>query len=1169
MSSYSYSTLPKGSIRLLRLAPQNDKFSTIQCHLFELPLSDSQSTYPYEALSYVWGSEEKPRSISIDNYDLPIGQNLHDALSQLRYPLLERIIWIDAICINQGDTDEKGRQVQSMAKIYAKASRVIVWLGSSAAESHQALEELRFAASEQPISPSRSEIGQQAVLTLLRRPWFQRIWVLQEVAAARHVVIICGATEIDGYAFCSGLNSLNVSYETCSDLQPLVRSVTYLIRGAIFRSRCANGSSDRFSLDIRPLRELVEMYHTRKATQRHDKVYALLGMSSDDPSTAGLLADYKIPWRIVFQNLIVFLLSPSVSAMTWDDKEMAVIQSKGQIIGEVSSVDRDTAWDDRQTVEITWRNAQVVRECVSRWTFQVTAKSIQVGDVVCLLQGASKPTIARLHGCHWMAIMIAVPTTDDLQGKDKGITWLELLQLISTYPHDFLLVWDWNMHSELQGEVAYEHLIRNRSPEDSKYEDHLDNAVLSGNIGLILQDLRKYKAAEHHLRKSMEALERALAGMDDLRTNFDGDVQRKYDPEKLAAVVDLFINVEGGWPPLKWAVEDGYDAAAKLLLSKADPNIKNQDGQTPMLWAATNGYQTVIKLLLSTGRVDLDDQDAAGQTPLSYAAKNGHDTAVELLLGTGKMDPDSKDNGGVEGIGGRTPLSWAAQGGHVGVVKLLLKSGQVDPDSKDERGGTPLLWAVKNGHAEVVSLLLHIGKVDPDVKETDEGKEEGGGTPLLWAAKNGSEAIVKLLLGTEKVDPSARTATGRTPLALAAENGNEAVVELLLNIAKVDPDSRDKYERTPLSLAAENGYETIVKLLLDTEKVNPWAKDKQGRDPLVWAVWNRHEAIINLLGTMSGIHERQVLQPEARQDNRFLDIHGEDYFDSRCQRLYSHVRQWVLRFSKFADMRAARLTSEIQDERIIDLLDDAILNGSDVDSYLRDRVHRRDVFMSITMTMIWEFIFTRYLFGLDREQRRALKAIERLQDQASPVEAVRQWRAITLTLLAKSEDVKSRRNEDTESVVQAVFKTLSTILLPPSNLSDVVLSQLRAVMQEAVRLSIDMRTQRAEYLMLPPLRPEYDTDGDVGSTVQFNASLMNERSEYSRSNNEELEAQGAVVRLALFPLVVKKGGDDGAGDEEIVVFPAQVLAARRHDSDTESDNISHIDADEMLDGPSG
>ncbi|KAI0898218.1 hypothetical protein F4806DRAFT_350889 [Annulohypoxylon nitens] len=288
--------------------------------------------------------------------------------------------------------------------------------------------------------------------------------------------------------------------------------------------------------------------------------------------------------------------------------------------------------------------------------------------------------------------------------------------------------------------------------------------------------------------------------------------------------------------------------------------------------------------------------------------------------------------------------------------------------------------------------------------------------------------------------------------------------------------------------------------------------------------------------------QQQILATKP-PDAEFLRLKDEDHFDHRCQQLCSHVQQWVLRFSKFSDMRACRLTTEINDEKIIDRLDNAVLDGSDVDTYLSDRVRRRDIFMSMTMNMIWEFVFTRYLFGMDREQRQKLKSLEKLLQEVGPPQAVRQWRAVTLTLLSKRPAFGDQRNQDTEAVVQAIFQTLCMILPPPSNLEAQIQSQLRRVMREAVDLSIEMRTQRAEYMMLPPLQPEYDGNGDLARTVSFNAALMNERSG-DKKTNDQYEAEGAVVRTVLFPLVVKKGDDNGVGDEEIVICPAQVLVAK-------------------------
>lgn len=324
------------------------------------------------------------------------------------------------------------------------------------------------------------------------------------------------------------------------------------------------------------------------------------------------------------------------------------------------------------------------------------------------------------------------------------------------------------------------------------------------------------------------------------------------------------------------------------------------------------------------------------------------------------------------------------------------------------------------------------------------------------------------------------------------------------------------------------GMEAIVKHEIDVALEARNAELRQVRDEL--------EAAKEQVRAL----QQQILAARSKDD--FIIERDEDYFDGQCQKLCQHVQQWVLRFSKFSDMKACFLASEVDEEKIVDRMENAILDGSDVDTYLSDRIKRRDVFMSVVMTMVWEFIFTRYLFGMDREQRQKLKSLEKTLSEVGPPTAVNKWRAITLTLLSKRDAFVAQRAQDTEAVVNEIYTTLSAFLPPPSHLVHQIQDSLRKVISAAVDLAIEMRTQRAEYIMLPPLQPEYDTNGDLARKVYFNASLMNERSG-ATSSNEALEAQQAVVRMVLFPLVVKKGDEAGVGDEEIVVCPAQVLTA--------------------------
>jgi hypothetical protein len=184
MSRYSYSQLRSehNSIRLLRLLPSEDDAAEIQCELFEYPLHHSRGNHLYEALSYVWGEPADKLPILMHGHSFSVTVNLHAALQRLRNHVMQRILWVDALCINQDDQEEKEHQIQAMTTIYGKASRVIVWLGEAADDSDKALEDIRIAGdSEIAFQSSYKHTERQSLegpmLALLQRPWFYRIWV--------------------------------------------------------------------------------------------------------------------------------------------------------------------------------------------------------------------------------------------------------------------------------------------------------------------------------------------------------------------------------------------------------------------------------------------------------------------------------------------------------------------------------------------------------------------------------------------------------------------------------------------------------------------------------------------------------------------------------------------------------------------------------------------------------------------------------------------------------------------------------------------------------------------------------------------------------------------------------------------------------------------------------
>jgi hypothetical protein len=129
MPHYRYDALNAelGEIRLLKLLP-GEFSSEIYLQLITQPLTETVQLR-YDALSYTWGSTQTSALVFVGENTLDITQSLAEALPYLRYPDKSRVLWIDAMCINQRDIVERSQQVKRMAMIYSKAERVVVWLG--------------------------------------------------------------------------------------------------------------------------------------------------------------------------------------------------------------------------------------------------------------------------------------------------------------------------------------------------------------------------------------------------------------------------------------------------------------------------------------------------------------------------------------------------------------------------------------------------------------------------------------------------------------------------------------------------------------------------------------------------------------------------------------------------------------------------------------------------------------------------------------------------------------------------------------------------------------------------------------------------------------------------------------------------------------------------------
>ncbi|KAF7558406.1 hypothetical protein G7046_g5753 [Stylonectria norvegica] len=226
----------KHRIRLLKLRPGQPKSDAeVACELFDAEFQDqnggqlvgvvSQEVYTYEALTWCWGIAPADSLIFIEEKsnkrtEMAVSSDLAWALKHLRKPDKSRILWIDAICIDQKNIDERNDQVQVMSKIYSYSSRVCVWLGLDDPNSRKAIafirdEILQLQRFDELCDDESNAQKWQALLVLMQRPWFFRRWVVQEISLAKDAVIHCGPDQIPWNDFCVAVE-LFVEVETAT-----------------------------------------------------------------------------------------------------------------------------------------------------------------------------------------------------------------------------------------------------------------------------------------------------------------------------------------------------------------------------------------------------------------------------------------------------------------------------------------------------------------------------------------------------------------------------------------------------------------------------------------------------------------------------------------------------------------------------------------------------------------------------------------------------------------------------------------------------------------------------------------------------------------------------------------------------------------------------------------
>lgn len=260
--------------------------------LFRIDVVNINQAPPYEALSYTWNDFYR-QSMIMNASTLMMTGNLSLALRQLQHETQPRVLWIDALCINQDDDEEKGRQVLLMTQIYSRAELVIIWLGEADQHTQLAFDSFAKRAAEfeankfsDPLSYPLSESASKeldAVHATMDRAYFSRVWIIQEVVVAKAAKVVCGEYEMDFEPFALGARWYCINAPSHAAAQGQVTNTLSNGQRVIMDvllpcQRAYRSGEDSPALN---LEHLLFFCRNSKATNPLDYIYAFTGFVSN------------------------------------------------------------------------------------------------------------------------------------------------------------------------------------------------------------------------------------------------------------------------------------------------------------------------------------------------------------------------------------------------------------------------------------------------------------------------------------------------------------------------------------------------------------------------------------------------------------------------------------------------------------------------------------------------------------------------------------------------------------------------------------------------------------------------------------------------------------------------------------------------------------------------
>lgn len=838
--------LSRKAIRQLRLL-RADREDPIECELFQSFLEEDQDVHvEYEALSYTWADTlaegdnpvepPKPNNIFIDGLRFPVTSNLYMALKHLRLRDSDRILWVDAICIDQDKNEEKNHQVGQMSTVYSSAQSVIIWLGPGS----PAISWLFYASTTLhqhavrrcPVKGQTSlerwkavwrsldqlsegnarlvtEQSYNALKTVLLRPWFSRAWVIQEVALAKRATVVCGwsSTPASSFALMPGLLQVEVPERT--------QAVLDVMPGPL-----RNGENSWWK-EKRDLSTLLQKFGSSASSRARDRIYALLGISSEPQA---IKPKYEGDEQDVVEDVLKFLVfgthtsPPEMTFPTWSVDELITNLCPSDRLRGDGLDQRLLLWAARSG---EMRLAGYLLERQSRFFISAGPQSEPQPILHLLAETPGSQNLVKAFARRNSVYLdfncrFGFPSETALQCalRHGNLAVADALLEAQDFALDHLQALSMQDYRDLDLERLFGHVLESMSSRPGISMDITSCPATAKD--LVLKRLQRDEvmyletAARNGRASDLGFL---LSRMPAIRPPSAMALRLAIESGSESSVEVLIehgadVNEPSGlWTPLERAATRNDAAITKLLLDhKADPNRG-----FPLHLAVQKETRTIASSLIAAG-ADIDAVRER-QTPLQMAVETNNVDMATLLL-QHQADPN-----GLHGDNGHMvrALGYAVSLGDEKAVELLIKHG-ADPNAARWSDEGPNLWvAASRGYTSAAKAILDNPPPDFDINA---GSRTTGTTPLWKAANRGNQDLVRALI-RRGADIEARDKRNSTALWAAANRGHVGTVYVLL-AAGADAEAQamtfldGKWKAlaytTPLQIAKARGFYGVVRL---------------------------------------------------------------------------------------------------------------------------------------------------------------------------------------------------------------------------------------------------------------------------------------------------------------------------------------------------------------------